>query len=73
MKILRKKDYDDLIIQIKSAEDKVRDQKKYYENKQLYLEKEIEILETEKKKFNSTEEELTKKLKNLEDIVVSKN
>lgn len=27
MKILRKKDYDDLINQIKSAEDKVRDQK----------------------------------------------
>ena len=51
----------------------MRDQKKYYENKQLYLEKEIETLETEKKKFNSTEEELTKKLKNLEDIVVSKN
>lgn len=73
MKILRKKDYDDLINQIKYAEDKVRDQKKYYENKQLYLEKEIEDLKAEKKKFNSTEEELTRKLKNLEDIVVSKN
>lgn len=73
MKILRKKVYDDLINQIKSAEDKVRDQKKYYENKQLYLEKEIEDLKAEKKKFNSTEEELTRKLKNLGDIVVSKN
>ena len=73
MKILRKRDYDDLINQIKSAENQVRDQKTYYENRQFYLKKEIETLEKEKKKFNSTEEELTKKLKNLEDIVVSKN
>lgn len=39
MKILRKKEYDDLINQIKVAESKIRDQKKYYEDKNSELNK----------------------------------
>lgn len=73
MKLLRKKEYDDLIRQIKNAENQTRDQKKIYENRQSKLEKKINDLELEKNKLISEEEELTKNLKSMEDIIVSKD
>lgn len=73
MKILRKRDYDDLIKQIKNAENQTRDQKKFYENKQDELEKKIKDLELDKNNLISKEEKLTKSLKSMEDIVVSKD
>lgn len=63
MKILRKKEYDDLINQIKVAESKIRDQKKYYEDKNSELNKKITDLEKEKCALTSELEKLTENLK----------
>lgn len=72
MKILRKKEYDDLINQIKVAESKIRDQKKYYEDKNSELNKKITDLEKEKCALTSELEKLTENLKRTEDILVTK-